>query len=79
MKKIGSTASGDDGWGCADSDIGCDIVEEGNEASGGGRLLLVEEKVFENLKGVVHKDNYGTDDKSGDEDGSDRCEEDDEN
>ncbi|CAN6710221.1 unnamed protein product [Malus baccata var. baccata] len=32
-----------------------------------------------NLKGALHKDNYATDGKSGDEDGSDICEEDDEN
>ncbi|KAB2623439.1 PRA1 family protein B4 [Pyrus ussuriensis x Pyrus communis] len=48
--------------------MGCDTVEEGKEASGGGRLLLVKEEVLGNLKGSMHKDNSDTDD----EDESDR-------
>ncbi|KAM1708313.1 hypothetical protein ACFX2K_001305 [Malus domestica] len=65
--------------GCTNNDMGYDTVEERKEANGGERLLLVEEEVLMNLKGALHKDNYATNGKSGDEDGSDICEEDDEN
>lgn len=77
-RQIRSTASGDDGRGRGGSDIGGSTVEEGEEASGGCRLLLVQEEVLGNPKGAVSEDDGNADEESRDEQGSDGGEEDDE-